>query len=372
MRIAVSGKGGSGKTTITSLLAETLVQKGHRLITIDADSNPNLALSLGVSPEDARTIPTISDLHINYAFDMLNLPVFIEKYSTKTPSGVPLLVMGSVNHADLGCLCQQYTAVRDLLGLFGRQNVLVTITDMTAGLEYMKRGTVRFIDAIFIVAEPYYRSLEVAARIKLLAEQLYIKHIYGVANKIRGNEDVQAVKEFFNECHLDLIACFPFDDKLIGSEVWAGSQGETEHEAIEKVVSQVESDYRKRLLCDIVFSFSEEFLLTAKPELSQREILTIRHLGQKGPMKMSQLSECNKAAFSTTTSIVDKLSEKKYVERFHDEADRRIVIVQLTESGENLYRDHMVAYENRVKEMMRSLTETEKTMLTKLMQIIVL
>lgn len=368
MRIAISGKGGTGKTTIASALAQKLRQNSHKVLAIDADTNPNLALSLGVSREAAEKIPALSERFLHISQPTTSLPGLIENYSYETPAGIPLLVMGRVNHADEGCLCRAYTLIRDILAKLDHRKQIITVVDMNAGLEYLQRKSVRYIDLMLLVIEPYYRAMEAAARINALAEPLHIKHIYVVANKIRDEKDWRAIQDFCDVHQLTVVAGLPFEEKLVGLPGVNGFHWEAETEALEKLVSQVEADYRAKLLCDMMFSLSEKFLLTTNTELSQREILTVRYLGQYGAMTMSQLAEWLKAAFSTTTAIVDKLAGKNLVERFQNPADRRVIFVKLTERGENFFCDHLAGYENLVKNMLHSLSEVEEKSFITLMK----
>lgn len=94
----------------------------------------------------------------------------------------------------------------------------VTVMDMEASIEHMSRGTVRHVDALLIVLEPYYRSLETGGRIVPLARGLGIKRIFGIANKLRGEQDEEMVRAYAGNHEIDLIATIPFDDNVVDAE----------------------------------------------------------------------------------------------------------------------------------------------------------
>lgn len=94
----------------------------------------------------------------------------------------------------------------------------VTVVDMEAGLEHLKRGTARHVDAMLIVMEPYYRSLETGARIRSLAAELGIGRIYGIANKVSTSGDQEAISEFCDRQNLELLASVPYDEAVMEAE----------------------------------------------------------------------------------------------------------------------------------------------------------
>ncbi|MGH2444385.1 MAG: hypothetical protein ACRDFX_14620 [Chloroflexota bacterium] len=94
----------------------------------------------------------------------------------------------------------------------------ITVTDMEAGLEHLRRGTTRYVDAMLVVAEPYYKSLEVAGRTAELARELGIERIFAVANKVRDERDADAVREYFERHHVHLLAAVPFDESVMEAD----------------------------------------------------------------------------------------------------------------------------------------------------------
>ena len=228
MKIAIVGKGGSGKTTIAGTLARIFADEGHNILAIDGDPNPNLALTLGMSRTAADEILYIPAAIMQSAGEKDGVTVLkpavprdeiIRRYAAKAARNVDLIVMGKPAHgsAGTGCMCGSHRAVRGLIAEltnFGEH----TITDMEAGLEHLKRGTARHVDMMLIITEPYYRSLEAASRTHELAAELAIPFIKVVANKIRNAEDRQAIETYCRQHRIEIIGFIPHDDNLIEAE----------------------------------------------------------------------------------------------------------------------------------------------------------
>lgn len=228
MKIAVVGKGGSGKTTLAGTLARVLARRRHRVLAIDGDPNPNLALTLGMARADAdkiRSIPSSLVESVTSPSGQATLRLTMARaavlgeYAAQAPDGVKLIVMGKPadGSAGSGCMCASHRAVRGLIAEMTDAGDH-TITDMEAGLEHLKRGTARNVEAMLIVAEPYYRSLEAASRTFSLANELKIPHVYAVANKVRGDADREAIATYCKQHGMPVIGVVPFDDRFVEAE----------------------------------------------------------------------------------------------------------------------------------------------------------
>jgi len=365
MRIAIAGKGGVGKSTLLWPLALSFHQKGYRTIAIDADSNPSLALAAGIEPTRVDGLPTLFERRELFASKDVTPDQVLERCSFRTPCEIPLITMARVRGAGQGCLCKAHKLVREVTDLLGREEQLIVLIDTTAGLEYLRRATVQFIETLLIVAEPYFRSLEAAARIKNLAEGLNIKHIYGVANKVRDKADENVILEYFSKCGIDGLAAIPFYEII--SRDTSNSMG-ANNRFVAQIVARLEDDYRAHLLGNQFFTLSDKLLNHSNLDLSKRELLTMRQLGKKGHITMKQLAAHIEAALSTTTAVVDKLVTRKYVKRATDENDRRIVHVRLTQEGKEFLKDHLSASEAVVKSITDSLDKAEQLALIELMR----
>lgn len=224
MRIAVAGKGGAGKTTIAATLSRVLARRGYRVSALDDDPNPNLAIALGVPPERVATLDRLPEAALEERSDArgereihLARPFadVLGAHGVRGPDGVGLLRMTGLLGAGTGCLCGQHVAVQNILGdRPSASSDEVTILDMEASLEHLARGTVRHADALLVVAEPYYRSLETTGRLVPLAHDLGIKHVWVVANKVRSERDAAAIHEYCDRHGFTIVAAIPYDDAI--------------------------------------------------------------------------------------------------------------------------------------------------------------
>ena len=221
MKIAVSGKGGSGKTTASGTLARAFAADGYDVLAIDDDENPNLALTLGI-PREREVEPIPGDLLKRVEtpageteLELAKTPgEIIEDYGASAPDGIRLLKMGEVEHAGSGCMCRAHSTAREVLSEVVEEREEVTVMDMVAGVEHLGRGTAKDVDTLLVVVEPYYKSLETGRRTRDLAADLDIPDVRLVANKVRDDHDREAIEEFCEENDLDIATVVPFDDAI--------------------------------------------------------------------------------------------------------------------------------------------------------------
>jgi len=209
-KIAVTGKGGVGKTTVTSLLSYVYAQQGRRVTVIDADPSPNLAWALGFPPELVAQITPIADMDelieertgakpgtgggwfkMNPRVD--DIP---ERFSAEY-RGIRLLQLGAVKKGGSGCICPESVLLRSLVThlLVDRPDEEV-IMDMEAGVEHLGRGTAQAVDAFLIVVEPGRRSLQTAEMIQKLAKDIGIPRLFLVGNAVRDERDREFIREY--------------------------------------------------------------------------------------------------------------------------------------------------------------------------------
>ena len=208
MKIAVTGKGGVGKTTLSALLAQAYADMGRNVLAVDADPSPCLAGALGF-PEDMRTqLKPISEMDelifertgarpgTSGGFFTINPRVddIPERFSVEYRK-VRLLEMGAVDIGGAGCICPESAMLKTLFThlLFRKEDVL--ILDMYAGVEHLGRATVDFVDAMVIVIEPTRRSLGTAAQIKKLANDIGLERLWLVGNKVRNEDEAEFIKD---------------------------------------------------------------------------------------------------------------------------------------------------------------------------------
>ncbi len=207
-KLAITGKGGVGKTTLAVLLAYLYASEGRTVLAIDADPNANLASALGVPSEMAKQIIPIAEMEELIAertgttpgtfggFFKMNPRVddIPERFSI-THRGIRLLVMGTVDRGGSGCVCPESVMLKTLVTylLLGKGDVL--IMDMEAGIEHLGRGTASAVDAFIVVVEPGQRSTQTAQTIKRLAADIGLKNVYIVGNKVRSDQDRAFIAE---------------------------------------------------------------------------------------------------------------------------------------------------------------------------------
>ena len=220
MKLAVAGKGGSGKTSISGTMARVLGRRGHHVLAIDGDSNPNLALTLGIPAERMNSVPTLPRDLLRRGENGLELTKTMDEvrssHSLEGPDQTTLMVMAhpQPEEAGTGCLCSMHATVRTLIDQVSEENQDVTILDTEASPEHLTRGTAKYADAMLTVVEPYYKSLETGRRMAALANDLGLERVLLVANKIRDEREREAVREFAEKHGLEVLGTVPFDEGL--------------------------------------------------------------------------------------------------------------------------------------------------------------
>lgn len=200
MKIAISGKGGVGKTTLASLIIKNFSDRGNKVLAIDADPDANLAGALGIEhPEDITPISQMKELIEERteskvgtmgSFFKLNPTVsdLPEKLSVQK-GNIRVMVMGGVKRGGGGCICPESVLLKTLITHLILARDEVVVLDMEAGIEHLGRGTASSVNKLIVVVEPGKRSIETAHQIKKLAQDLGLKNIVLVGNKIRNEND---------------------------------------------------------------------------------------------------------------------------------------------------------------------------------------
>ncbi len=250
MKVAVTGKGGVGKTLLSALLATKFAQSGYSVIAIDADPDANLAATLGFpDPEAIIPISEMKDLIEERTgarkgeaapYFTLNPKVddIPEKYA-KRLGGIRLMRMGTVKGGGSGCYCPESAILKTLMAhlLVARDEAV--ILDMEAGIEHLTRGTAGAVDRLIVVVEPGRRSIETAVSIQRLAEQLGIKKLAAVGNKVRNESD----KEFMRKAlpNLEFLGFIPYEQAIVDADLASRSVLSSST----KVAQALESIYQK-------------------------------------------------------------------------------------------------------------------------------
>ncbi|MCU0240829.1 MAG: AAA family ATPase [Vicinamibacteria bacterium] len=218
MKIAVSGKGGVGKTTIAAYLARGLQAAGRRVIAVDADPDANLASALGYRGAAIATLAdnkALIEERVGGGAGLMKMNPRVDDLPDRLSvviDGLRLLVMGTIERGRQGCACAANVLLRELLGhlvLAADEDVVV---DLEAGIEHLGRGTAEGVDRMIIVVEPGAASLQSAAHIARLARDLGLARLSVVANKVVDREDEAFVRDGLRD--LPLIAVLPFDREV--------------------------------------------------------------------------------------------------------------------------------------------------------------
>ena len=222
MKIAVSGKGGVGKTTLAALLAQYYADLGRDVLAVDGDPSPCLAGALGLPSELREKLSPIAEMDAlieertgakpgaSGGFFTLNPRVddLPERFSV-SHRGVRLLEMGSVDLGGSGCICPESAMLKTLFTHLLFRDDEVLIIDMYAGVEHLGRATVDFVDSMIVVVEPTQRSLGTAAQIKDLAGDIGLKRLWLVGNKVRTEEEGEFLRT--QSPGLPLLGILPMD-----------------------------------------------------------------------------------------------------------------------------------------------------------------
>jgi CO dehydrogenase maturation factor len=201
-KMAITGKGGVGKTTLAALLAYIYAQAGQAVIAVDADPAASLVYALGIPAELAHQITPIAEMEeliyertgakpgTSGGFFTLNPRVddIPDRFSV-THQGIRLLQLGTVSSGGSGCICPESALLKALVTQLILYRDEVMILDMEAGVEHLGRATAGAVDAFIIVVEPGRRSLSTAQTIQRLAADIGVTRSYVVGNKVRGEAD---------------------------------------------------------------------------------------------------------------------------------------------------------------------------------------
>ena len=236
MKIAVSGKGGVGKTTFSALLARNLNEAGRHVLAIDADPDANLAAALGIPDADRITpISEMKDLIFERTeaqpgsiggFFKLNPKVddLPDALSARLDN-IKLMRLGGVKKGGSGCICPESTLLRALVTHIVLARDEVVIMDMEAGIEHLGRATARAVDKLIVVVEPGRRSIDTAGHIRQLASEIGLSNIAVVGNKIRGEKDEAFLKKHLAD--FEFLGFLPYDEALIEADLAGTSPFDT-------------------------------------------------------------------------------------------------------------------------------------------------
>ena len=227
MKVAITGKGGVGKTTLASTLARLYADEGRTVLAADVDPDANLGLALGLTEEEVNAIVPVSKMkelarertaaNASNTFYKLNPQVAdLPDKLAKEVNGVRLLVMGTVDTGGSGCVCPEHVMLKAMLSSLVLRRDDVVIMDMEAGLEHLGRGTASMMDQFIVVIEPGARSIQTYTRIKELARDIGITKVRVVANKVRDESDKAFLRSRIPE--EDLLGFLSYNPQVIDAD----------------------------------------------------------------------------------------------------------------------------------------------------------
>ncbi|AFM25064.1 AAA family ATPase [Desulfomonile tiedjei] len=253
MKIAVSGKGGVGKTTLSSLLARYWARNGYRVLAVDADPDANLGSALGIETAGIVPVAKMEDLitertglrpgTVGGFFKMNPKVDDLPEALGREKDGVRLLIMGTVKKGGGGCICPESVLLKALVSHLVLYEKDLVIMDMEAGIEHLGRGTAQGVNRLLIVVEPGRRSIETAAKVRELTKDIGLHKVAAVGSKVRNSEE-----EAFLHRSLDgipLIGILPFSEEIARADLESRPPSLDDpqiHKAIAEIAAALESE----------------------------------------------------------------------------------------------------------------------------------
>ncbi|MFZ3085117.1 MAG: carbon monoxide dehydrogenase accessory protein CooC [Candidatus Hydromicrobium sp.] len=260
MKIAISGKGGVGKTTLAACLSKYYANKNHKVIAVDADPDANLASALGIDYEAALKITPLAEMKKlieertgakpgGYgAFFKLNPKVddIPQKFGIDI-GGVRLLVAGTIKAGGSGCYCPENVLLKSLFRHLVVNREEIVILDMEAGIEHLSRGTCESMDALIIVVEPGLRSVQTAWTVRKMSLDLGIRDLFIVVNKVRTDEEEKLIEDNLGD--FVILGKLPYSDRVRESDLKHFSPCDADEkfkESIEEIATKLDKYIDKK------------------------------------------------------------------------------------------------------------------------------
>lgn len=229
MKLAISGKGGVGKTTVSSTLAKLFAASHKKVFAVDADPDACLAAAVGIPEEEIKNLKPLVDLKElvekksggGGAFFSINPDVddILEEYSIKLDN-IWFLRMGGIKQGGSACYCRENSFLNALVSGLLWDKESAVILDMGAGIEHLTRGTARSVDVMLVVVEPSKNSVNTANLVKQMANELGIQKVRIIGNKIRNQKEQEFIEKSFDKD--EILGFIPFDEEIWESSMESG------------------------------------------------------------------------------------------------------------------------------------------------------
>lgn len=247
MKIAISGKGGVGKTTLAGIMVRILAERGYKILAIDADPDSNLASAIGIDEEKLKSTKPLAQMtefieeRTNTkkgtygSFFKLNPLVddIPERFAVEK-DGIKLVVLGNIQQGGGGCFCPENVLLKSLLSYILIERGESVIVDMEAGLEHLGRGTAEYVDVLIVVVEPGQRSFQTAYQVRKLSQDLGIQRLYIVGNKVMDVSDDEFIRK--NLEGFTVLGSMSYNEKIIDAD----KRGVSPFDIDEKIKTEVE------------------------------------------------------------------------------------------------------------------------------------
>jgi CO dehydrogenase maturation factor len=261
LKIAVSGKGGVGKTTVAAMLAALYSRAGRRVIAVDADPASSLMSAVGV-PEAIRegVVPLSSMLDLIAertgarpgeapgGMFILNPRVedLVDRYALQGKDGVEVLVLGTISSPGTGCFCPENALLRSLLAHLVLEDDHLVVIDMEAGLEHLGRSTLQAVDLLLVVVEPGRRSVDTAARVAGMARELGVGKVFAVLNKVTSPWQEEQLRGLLDRAGLECLVALPMDQRLVEADLAGTPSMDSGAEAVIGAAERLRSEIDER------------------------------------------------------------------------------------------------------------------------------
>jgi CO dehydrogenase maturation factor len=229
VKISISGKGGVGKTTLAGVMARVLAERGYKILAIDADPDSNLASAIGIDEEKLHSTKPLAQMTefieertsakkgTYGSFFKLNPRVddIPERFAVEK-DGIKLVILGNIQQGGAGCFCPENVLLKSLLSYILIERDESVIVDMEAGLEHLGRGTAEYVDVLIVVVEPGQRSFQTAYQVRKLSQDLGIKKLYIVGNKVMDVSDDELIRK--NLEGFTVLGSMSYNEKIIDAD----------------------------------------------------------------------------------------------------------------------------------------------------------